>query len=374
MVAGEASGDMNAAGVARALKAGGAPFDLVGVGGEQMKAAGVRLLEHINRLTVMGFAGILAQVPKHWVLLNDIRLRLRTGQVALVILVDYGGFNLHVAAAARAEGVPVLYFITPQVWASRPGRIRDLADTVTKAAVIFRFEEALLRGHGIEAEFVGHPMLDRAATMPSRAEARTALGLSDDRPLLAMFPGSRDQEIDRNLDDFVDTARRVRSSRPELDVVVGLAPTVRIDPARCPFRIVAGDSWRLLRAADAALCKSGTITLEATVAGCPFVIGYRAGTIDYAIARQIATVKHIGMPNVIAGRMIVPEYVQDDLDPATIAPVLLELLDPSSPRRAQMLRDLAEIRATLGEPGAAERVATIARALADAPRPTASNG
>lgn len=360
ITAGEPSGDANAAAVARAIRAATSDYRLIGVGGDQMRDAGVELMKHISKLAVMGFVGILKQIPRHWGLLHDIEDRLRDGNVALVICVDYGGFNLYVAGAAKAAGVPVLYFITPQVWASRPGRMRTIAQNVTKAAVIFRFEEELLRKNGIDAVFVGHPMLDRAANMPSREAARNELGISAGRRVLALFPGSRRQEIERHLDDFVATAKRLQRDDPDLDVIVSSAPNVTIDPARCPYRVVKAPSWTIFRAADAALCKSGTTTLEAAVAGCPLVVAYRAGAVDFLIASQIATVTDIGMVNIIAGRRIVPEFVQDEMSPEKMSPVLRELLDPAGERRKTMLRDLAEVRESLGERGAAERVAALA--------------
>jgi lipid-A-disaccharide synthase len=359
-VAGEPSGDANAGAVARALRETGATQRFVGVGGEQLRAAGVELIRHIDKLAVMGFVGILKQIPRHWGLLHDIEDRLRGGDVDLLVLVDYGGFNLHVAAAAKAAGVPTLYFITPQVWASRPGRMRSIAANVTKAAVIFRFEEALLRANGIDAVFVGHPMLDRAANMPGLAAARAELGLSPEARVLALFPGSRRQEIERHLAPFVETAKRLKQADPALEVIVSSAPGVVIDAGASPFRVVTASSWTIFRAADAALCKSGTTTLEAAVAGCPLVVAYRASPIDFAIASQIATVTDIGMVNIIARRRIVPEFLQDELDPARMAPVLAELLDHGSERRQTMLRDLEEVRNSLGERGAARRVAELA--------------
>ena len=355
---------MNAAGVARELAVLGPAFRLVGVGGSEMEQAGVQLFEHVQNLAVMGFAGLLAQLPKHWLLLNEIRSRLASGRVALVILVDYGGFNLQVASAAKSAGIPVLYYITPQVWASRPGRLRHLAATVTKAAVIFKFEESLLQQNGVDAVFVGHPMLDRAAVVPARAEARGLLRIGADRKLLVLFPGSRQSEIERHLIPFVETARRLTARDATLDVLVSRAPNVRIDAARCPFPTMQVSSWTLLRAADAALCKSGTTTLEAAVAGCPFVIGYRASSVDYAIARQIVLVDHIGMVNVVAGREIVPEFIQDDVDPARMVPVLRELLDASSARRLEMVAALATVREALGSRGASRRVAALAADMA----------
>ena len=360
IVAGEPSGDANAAAVARAIREATRGYRLVGVGGDQMREAGVELLTHISKLAVMGFVGVLKQIPRHWGLLHDIEDRLRGGAVALVICVDYGGFNLHVAEAAKSAGVPVLYFITPQVWASRPGRMRTIAANVTKAAVIFRFEEELLRTNGIDAVFVGHPMLDRAANMPSRAEARSELQIAADRKVLALFPGSRRQEIERHLEAFVETARRLQRDDPALEVIVSSAPNVTIDPARCPYRVVKASSWTIFRAADAALCKSGTTTLEAAVAGCPLVVAYRASPIDFAIASRIATVTDIGMVNIIAQRRIVPEFLQDEVTAARMAPVLRDLLQPRSEPRETMLRDLAAVRESLGERGAAARVASLA--------------
>jgi lipid-A-disaccharide synthase len=297
-------------------------------------------------------------------LLNSLAARLRSGRVALVVLVDYGGFNLHVASAAKAAGVPVLYYITPQVWASRAGRMRNLAATVTRAAVIFKFEEELLRKNGIDAVFVGHPMLERAADMPSKAEARASLRIAADRRLLVVFPGSRAQEIERHLGPFLETARRLQGADPSLDVIVSRAPSVTISASTVSFPVVQAPSFTLLRAADAALCKSGTTTLEAAVAGCPFVTAYRAATLDYFIASQIITVSDISMVNLVAGRRVVPEFVQDDLDPAKIVPVLKSLLDPASASRAEMLAALDEVRSRLGSVGASKRVAALAIEMA----------
>jgi lipid-A-disaccharide synthase len=181
-----------------------------------------------------------------------------------------------------------------------------------------------------------------------------------------LFPGSRQQEIEKHLGPFIETARIVQAMHSDLDVLVSRAPSVSIDATTCPFPIIEASSWTLLRAADAALCKSGTTTLEAAVAGCPLIIGYRAASVDYFIATQVATVTDIGMPNIIAGRRIVPEYVQDELDARRMAPVLSELLDPTSGRRREMIAALSEVRAQLGTAGAAKRVAALAVDMATA--------
>ena len=364
-VAGEASGDLHAAGVARALAAQGASFELTGIGGDEMRAAGVELIEHAERLAVMGFVEVLKHIPLHYRLARELERRIRSGRVALVVLIDYPGFNMKIAAAARAAGVPVLYYITPQVWAWGAKRLRELARTITKAAVILPFEEALLREHGIDATFVGHPLLDRARTLPGRAEARRSLGLGDSDRLLALFPGSRAQEIVRHLDPFVETARALQRRDPALKVVVSAAPHVEIAPERCPYPLVRSASFAVLRAADAAMCKSGTTTLEAAVAGCPMVVAYRTSAITYAAAKRLVRIPHIGLVNVVADREVAPEFVQESLVPARVADVLAELLDPTSERRIRMIGELDRVRALLGEPGAAERVAAMAIELAN---------
>jgi lipid-A-disaccharide synthase len=373
-VAGEASGDLHAAGVARAMVAMGAPFSLVGIGGDAMRDAGVTLLEHVEKLAVMGFVEVLKHVPLHYRLANELRRRIRSGNVAVVVLIDYPGFNMKIASAAKAAGVPVLYYITPQVWAWGAKRLPELARTITKAAVILPFEEALLREHGIDATFVGHPLLDRAKALPDRDAARASLGIAPEEKLLALFPGSRGQEIVRHLDPFVATARELQRRDPSLKVVVSAAPTVSIPAERCPFPLVHSASFAVLRAADAAMCKSGTTTLEAAVAGCPLVVAYRTSAITYAAARRLVRIPYIGLVNVVAGREVAPEFVQDALVPARVADALAELLDPLSPRRAAMIAELQRVRASLGDAGAAERVARMITELAarEVPRSAAS--
>jgi lipid-A-disaccharide synthase len=364
IIAGEASGDLHASGLASALKQLRPDLALTGVGGARMENAGVTLIERSDRMAVMGFVEVLRQVPRHYALLSSLKRRLRTGRVGLLVVIDYPGFNMKLAAAASAAGVPVLYYITPQVWAWGAGRLAELARIVTRAAPILPFEESLLRSHGINATFVGHPLLDRIDEMPERAEARRTLGLRDDERVLALFPGSRAQEIDRHLDAFVGTARLLESRHPGLRVIVSAAPTVTIDPARCPYPRVPSASFTVLRAADAALCKSGTTTLEAAVAGCPLVVAYKTSPWTYAIARRVVKIPNIGLVNVVAGKEIAREFVQDAVIPERVADALDPLLDAGNPRRIAMIDDLAQVRAKLGTPGAAERVAAIASELA----------
>jgi len=364
-VAGEVSGDLHAAAVARALREANAPFALTGVGGDAMRDAGVELIEDTVSAAVMGFIAPIRHLPRLVRLRRSLTERIRGGRVALVVLIDSAGFNMGIAAAATEAGVPTLYYITPQVWASRAGRLDKLARTVTRAAVILPFEEKLLREHGVNATFVGHPLLDRAREMPDRAEARRMLGLDVGRPVLALFPGSRAQEIARHLDPFVATARELQRRDPSLQVVVSSAPHVAIPAERCPYPLAHAASFSVFRAADAALCKSGTTTLEAAIAGCPLVIAYRTSRLEYALARRIVKIPFIGLVNIVAGREIAPELVQDALQPTSLADAVAPLLRDGSPERVAQLRALREVRDSLGETGAASRVAAMALELAE---------
>ncbi len=328
-----------------------------------MAAAGVELEERSENLAVMGIFEVVKHLPKHFALLRRMRDRLRSGRVRLVILVDYPDFNMRVAEDAAKLKIPVLYYITPQVWAWREKRVENLRATVTKAAVILPFEEKLLRDHGIDATFVGHPLMDRAQDLPSREEARRRLGIPEDAAALALFPGSRAQEISRHLQDFIAAAEELKRRQPRLHVFLSVAANVEIGSLQCTLPMVGGSSLTVLRAADAALCKSGTTTLEAAVAGCPMVVAYRTSEWTYAIAKRMVKISHIGLVNVVAGHEVAREFLQDALRPSSVADALEPLLDLKSPQRARVVTQLAEVRAKLGQPGAAGRVARMAMEL-----------
>jgi lipid-A-disaccharide synthase len=361
VVAGEASGDLHAAAVVTAMRRLAPEISIAAVAGARTKTAGAALLEDITAHAVMGYAGVIRQLPAHVRLLRMLRARMRSGNVGLVILVDYPGFNLRVASAARATGVPVLYYITPKVWAWRAGRLRQMRDTITRAAVILPFEENFLRGHGIAATYVGNPLLDGARELPSRAQARAKLGLPENARVLALFPGSRRGELAHHLEAFTATALELRRRMPDLRVIVGVAPGMRIDAARAPFQQVDGDSYAVWRAADAALVKSGTSTLEAAIADCPLIVAYRVGRANYEIARRlIRGISYIGLVNLVVGRSVAPEFIQNEMQPLAMANALEPLLVHGSAERATMLAALADVRAALGEAGASERVARLA--------------
>lgn len=361
LVAGEASGDLHAAAVIRALRRLAPELPLTAVGGARMRDAGAALLEDIAEHAVMGFGDVVRQLPRHLTLLRRLRDRTRGGSVGLVVLVDYPGFNIRVAAAAHAAGVPVLYYITPKVWAWRAGRLEAMRRTITRAAVILPFEEAYLRERGVPATYVGNPLLDRTTALPTRESARAALGLPASAPVLALFPGSRRGEVANHLDAFVATARELERRVPALRVIVSVAPGMRIDSARCPYQLVEGASDTVWRAADAALVKSGTSTLEAAIADCPLIVAYHITPINYAIVRRLVKgISYIGLVNLVVGRSVAPEFIQNAMQPIPMANALEPLLLHGAPEREAMLAGLARVRDALGEAGAAERVARLA--------------
>jgi len=360
--AGEPSGDAHAAAFVRALRELVPDVRVEGVGGARLAAAGADLMERIERLTVIGFVEVVKKIPAHWRLLNRIERRLRRGDVKLVVLVDYPGFHLRVAALAKRLGVPVLYYIAPQLWAWHESRVEAMARNVAHLAVILPFEEAFFTARGVRTTFVGHPLLDRPAPEGSRAEVKARLGLDPARPVLGLFPGSRPQETARLWPVFRDAARRVQARRPDVQALVAAA-TGATYPDAGDIRLVPDRAPECFAAADAALSKSGTTTIEAALAGAPQVIAYRMNGLTYRLARRLVKVPHIGMVNLVAERRVAPELIQDEASPERLAAAVLPLLEEGSAERADQLEGIAEVRRRLGGPGAARRAAGIAREI-----------
>lgn len=361
ILAGEASGDAHGAAVAQEMRRRWPRLEMTGIGGPRMAAAGVRLMEGLDELAVMGFAEVARKLPFFRRLEARIRRRLAAGAADLVLPVDYPGLNMRVAEAAAAQGIPVLYYVGPQVWAWKPGRAKRLARTADRIALILPFEPRYYEAHGGRAVFVGHPLLDHGPVPPEAPVAlarRLDIGRGD--RVLALFPGSRAQEIERHRGPFTATALELERRAPGLRTVVCRAPSVSSDAYRqYPFPLTRdGASLRAL--ATAGLVKSGTSTLEAALSGLPFVTAYVTHPATWMLARRLVKVPHVALANLVAGKRVVPEFLQSRATPSAMAAALQPLLDESSPERRSMLAGLASIRTALGEPGAAARVVDLA--------------
>jgi lipid-A-disaccharide synthase len=362
---GEPSGDLHGAALAEALRSRWPRARLMGLAGPRMQAAGVEPIAPFERLSVMGFAEVIRHLPFFVRLLRRARRVVAAGEVDLVIPIDYPGFNLRLVRAAAGRGVPVLYYITPQVWAWHKSRAALLARAADRLAVILPFEEPLFRGYGADVRFVGHPLLDRSPSVEDRDTFCRRLGLDPGRRILAVFPGSRTQEVERHLEPFVAAARRVVEARWHVQPVV--ARSTNVDPATygdgdIP---VTDRSEDLMAHAHAALVKSGTTTLEAALAGVPMVIAYRTHPATFWLARRLVEVEHVGLVNLVAGRRLAPELLQDEATPRALADALLPLID-EGPARASALEGMRAVREALRTDGpgtAADRVAGMAAEL-----------
>lgn len=364
MVAGEASGDLHGASLARALARLAPEWTLVGMGGSRMRVAGVRLLHGIEETSVVGLTEVAGRLPALLRAFRRLGRYLAAAKPRGLVLIDFPDFNLRLARKASALGIPVVYFIAPQVWAWRRGRLRTIARHVSRVLAVFPFEVGLYQEAGVPVEFIGHPLLDVLPRL-DRGEAREGYA-SEQETLIGLLPGSRREEVSRLLPVMVEAADRIRARHPRARFVLPLAPTIPADAVAkalqgggTEIRVVSGETYRVMAGADLLLLASGTATLEATCFGTPMVVVYRVSPLSYAIGRLcIRGVTHIGLPNIVAGRGIVPELIQRAATSAALTHEALTLLEDAEARAAQ-LAALAEVRARLGQTGAVERAARI---------------
>jgi lipid-A-disaccharide synthase len=365
--AGEPSGDLHGARVAEALRRRWPDAELYGLGGDRLAAAGVELLAHVDQLAVMGFAEVLRHLPFFVRLMRRVQDEMRRRRPDLVLPIDYPGFNLRLARHARHAGMPVLYYIAPQVWAWHRSRMQRLAENADRLAVILPFEEELFRDAGARVRYVGHPLADLPPPRETRDAFLGRLRVAAERPVLALFPGSRPQEVGRHLGVFAAASAHVRERMPAVQPVVAASSAVPPDAYDAADLPRTTDGWALLHHARAALVKSGTSTLQAALAGTPLVVTYRVHPATFRLARRLVRVPHIGLVNLVAGERIAPELLQDDATPERLAGALLPLLDADSSERRAALRGLERVRVSLASPDptrtVGDRVADLAAEL-----------
>mgnify|MGYP006173688263 CR=1 FL=1 len=334
-------------------------------GGDKMQAAGAGLVEHYKKMAFMGFWEVITNLRTILRYIKKCKKDLLEWQPDVLVLVDYPGFNLRIAEFAKKNDIKTIYYISPQVWAWHRSRAGKLAAIADRLAVILPFEEQLFREYDADVRFVGHPLAFRSEPVPDRDAFCAALGLDPARRILAVFPGSRAQEIERHLEPFLEAARRVVEARWHLQPVVARSPNVPAEAyAGVPFPVTT-QARPLLAHAHVALVKSGTTTLETALAGVPMVIAYRTSPLTWWLARRLVKVEHVGLANLVAGRRIAPELLQDDATPAALAAAILPLVD-EGPARAAALEGAREVQAALRPDGvgsAAERVAELAAEL-----------
>ncbi len=373
MSAGEASGDLHGATVCRALKRLDPHIRIVGMGGSRMRAEGMEILVDPTAHAGVGTSEVLGRIPSLFGAYRLLVRRLRTDRPHALVVIDFPEFNLRLARQAKRARVPVVYFMPPQLWAWRSGRIRQMASRVTQVLAAFPFERDLYEQASVPVEYVGHPLLDAVPLALDKADARERLGMDASRMLVGLLPGSRREEVENLLPPMLEAATRLAASNGKRTFVLGLAPTVSratIDEfikraAAPPVNVVEGLTHEVMAAADVLLVASGTATLEAALLGTPMVVCYRVSRLTEVVGRLLKQIPWISLPNIVARRTVVPEILQADVTGTRLAAEAERLLE-DAPLAAAQRASFKDLRERLGEPGVGERAARVILKVAGA--------
>jgi lipid-A-disaccharide synthase len=373
---GEASGDLYAGALAAEIRNIDPAASVFGFGGDRLRAAGGRLLGEYRGLAVTGLTEALRVVPRSLTMYRRLVSAAQADRPDVLVAIDFPDFNLKLASAIQRLGIPVIYYVTPQLWAWRPKRLRALTRVASRLLVIFPFEPEFYRRAGVDAEFVGHPLVDLAVASQPRDAFLGARGLNPAAPTVALLPGSRSNEVQSILPAMAGALPLISARIPTVQFVIAKVPTLAdslfaslLSGTTRPVVLVEGQTDEVLASSDVAVTASGTATVQAAIHECPMVIVYRLSPLTYRMGKPFVRVDTYGMVNIVAGDRIVPELIQDDLTPGAIARETLALLE--DPDRAHRTRArLREVRAKLGSPGVsrrvAERVFEVARSRSDA--------
>jgi lipid-A-disaccharide synthase len=358
---------MYAGALVRAIRAIDPGVEVFGFGGDEMRAAGADLVGDYRGFSVTGLSEALSVLPRSWKMLRRLREAAASRRPDVFVAIDFPDFNFRLLPAMRQLGVKVVYYVSPQLWAWRPGRLETIRRTVDRMLVIFPFEQAIYERAGVPVEFVGHPLVELARPARPRPEFLRELGLDPDQPVLALLPGSRPSELRHVLPGLVGAAPLVAAKVPGVQFLVARAPSLDdglfapLDALRksgLQVAVASDTTDDVLAASDAVVTASGTATVQAALHGTPMVIVYRLSPLTYAIGRRFVRVRTYGMVNLVAGRRVVPELIQDEFTPEAVAREVVPLLTNRS-RAEAMRRDLAAVRALLGGPGASQRAAEV---------------
>ncbi len=372
--AGEASGDQLGAGLAEALRDRYPDLELIGMGGREMQAAGVEIVQPAKDVAVVGLVEVLSKLSVIRAAMKRIERTLEERRPDLLVTIDFPDFNLRLAARAQRLGIPVVHFVSPKVWAWRKGRVQTIKERIDRVLVLFPFEEEIYEQAGVPVTFVGHPLVDRIQTGLPKDEIRRELSLEPDRTWVGMLPGSRTGEVTRLLPVMLAAARRLLAEVPGVGFVLPRASTMPLpllqellaDADGLDVRVMENVYPRMLGALDAAWVASGTASLETALAGVPLSIVYRVHPLTYALGRMLVRIDHVGLPNLVAKERIVPERIQSECRPEVLASDMVRLLTDETTIGRQR-HSLAALREKLGEPGAFERAAAALAPWIDRP-------
>lgn len=375
VVAGEPSGDLHLSSLIREMGQRTQATRFYGIAGPRSEAAGCEVMVPMEKMAVMGIVEVLRHFPFLYGVLGRVRRELRDRPPDLLLLVDYPGFNLLLAKTARRLGIPVLFYISPQVWAWRSGRIRKIAQRVDHMAVIFPFEVPYYADAGVSVRYVGHPLVGKVLSDLTHEEARERLGIDPGRKTVGLFPGSRSSEVSQVLDELLLTAQQMSQQNPGLQFLLSRAPELSSElffraeemADTLPLTVVTGEPHTAILACDAVVSVSGTVTLEMALLNRPMVVIYRTSPLSYWILEKLVRIPYVSLVNIVAGERVVPELLQDDLSAERIASHLGGVLEDGEVRR-RMLSGLHAVRERLGSGNAASNLADWVEELFDANR------
>lgn len=365
IIAGEASGDLHGSSLVKELKKINSNLEIFGIGGDRMKNQGVELIFHVEKLSFMGFFEVIKNLSFIRGVMKRMTSMIETRRPDLVILIDYPGFNLRFARKVKRLGIPVVYYISPQVWAWGGNRVKKMQNLIDKMMVIFPFEKEIYRKFNIECEFVGHPLLEVTRPVLSAEDFQKKFGIRKNDVVVGLLPGSRWQEVEKILPIMLESSKLLKTRIKNLKVLLGLAPTIKkekieslLNHAGSQVKVVENLTYDLMKHADLLLIASGSATLECAILGTPFLVLYKTSLWTYLVAKSLITIPNIALANVVAGKRIVPEFIQSQAIPNRIAEEMYEILTDRE-RYKSIQNELKKVKEKLGEDGASKKAAQI---------------